>query len=714
MSTCVSLIPPLFEESCLEDYLKSGRTVSFTLRPTANELALFATPLDADFRTGQPTSQNYPKEQDVYVTCWDEVPTSERRLFITDTSIIFAAFRALVDHVKTNEPELMRAMEYMTAFRKLAGDYITHIQECWVHASQTISRPQEDTRFTGEHYRSMYTSLSIFQTLYLPEEGIDDVPVGDELLEWLNTHFIEPSTEEGDQLSALEKPWEDETFWQYLIRVTLRGLTKSSIFFLQALSQHPSEHLQMISEKLVSILEKHPRQKNYATEKEFFTASRRWKDRAKALRLELDRVPDDDRQDEFENWWDNISDLLGIIEGRAEVLQRVCVELGGDWKEIICTWGVWIDVGLRRAELPDIAGRVMYDVPSDPSSKEDSLHADLFLGRPLQALSVAHDIDVWLAAHLADIMIPLGLLDSETDDESKLTIRDQYVIAYADYLQSDPGLWRHTVDYLCSCGPVGHQMADEILLRVPLRLEESAGKHDAETSDGDLAEVVKDINNTCFEYQREPVRRMICKVAAQKLVMMKKYGLAISYCLSAEDWPGLGRIVDRVLNEYIAHGPSRFTSLVADIAPSLQELQVEPGPHGVFVQRLKFAVRYAEFHHRSRSGAVDYAALDLISMFEEDLAPKSWWGVLLNDSTPFLQNESTLYFSAADASLLLRRLEEVKIQTDHGYGDDYLGVLARTMNLTGAKEALKRLDVLRICLARYFARCILKGKSRIV
>jgi nuclear pore complex protein Nup85 len=54
--------------------------------------------------------------------------------------------------------------------------------------------------------------------LYLPEFGLDDAPVGDDLMEWLNTHFIEPSTEEGDQLSGLERPWEDDTFWPYLTR----------------------------------------------------------------------------------------------------------------------------------------------------------------------------------------------------------------------------------------------------------------------------------------------------------------------------------------------------------------------------------------------------------------------------------------------------------------------------------------------------------------
>lgn len=54
--------------------------------------------------------------------------------------------------------------------------------------------------------------------LYVPEFGYEDAPLGDELMEWLNVHFIEPSTEEGDHLSSLDDPWEDETFWPYLTR----------------------------------------------------------------------------------------------------------------------------------------------------------------------------------------------------------------------------------------------------------------------------------------------------------------------------------------------------------------------------------------------------------------------------------------------------------------------------------------------------------------
>jgi hypothetical protein len=71
----------------------------------------------------------------------------------------------------------------------------------------------------------LYTCLSLFVVLYLPEAGFDDAPVGEELMEWLNTHFIEPSSEEGDHLSSQDKPWEDESFWPYLTRYPhhLRG-----------------------------------------------------------------------------------------------------------------------------------------------------------------------------------------------------------------------------------------------------------------------------------------------------------------------------------------------------------------------------------------------------------------------------------------------------------------------------------------------------------
>jgi hypothetical protein len=57
------------------------------------------------------------------------------------------------------------------------------------------------------------------------------------------------------------------------------------------------------------------------------------------------------------------------------------------------------------------------------------------------------------------------------------------------------------------------------------------------------------------------VHHVLTQIAAQTFVQEKEYGLALSYSSSAEDWPGLGRVVDRVLEEYITAGMNSLSLL---------------------------------------------------------------------------------------------------------------------------------------------------------
>lgn len=61
-----------------------------------------------------------------------------------------------------------------------------------------------------------------------------------------------------------------------------------------------------------------------------------------------------------------------------------------------------------------------------------------------------------------------------------------------------------------------------------------------------------------------------------------------------------------------------------------------------------FAVRYAEFHQRAILGDTENAALDLLSLFEENLAPRSWWGVLLHDAVNFVQDSAYSLLAVKD------------------------------------------------------------------
>ncbi|KAH9924587.1 Nup85 nucleoporin-domain-containing protein [Amylocystis lapponica] len=641
MGGSANLVPPLFEQGALDDFKQSGRTLLASISPRDDSLAIYAA-------SNTPPSSLLPPE--------------------------------LLKAAREKGVEILDSEDGLKAVSKLAIDYVNFCKECCFYASQDNVTRTEPLQYDAEHYRKLYTCFSLFSVLYLSDSGLEDVPVGDELMEWLNTHFIEPSTEEGDQLSKLDRPWEDETFGPTLQgETTLRGLSKASAFFLDVLSNHPSTNLPQLSKHLIPLLTHHPRLHQFVTEREFAIASRRWRDKVKALRIELDRVPEDDRQDDFENWWQSFSDIVAVLEGRADVLKR----------------SARISVQIGRKYVPPGAS-------SSTQAPQERLAVS-------QALSEAARLDKWLAAHFADFMEPLELIDKEPDD-SDLSPRSQYVLDYAQYLHSDPALWRIAVDYMCSCGDVGKEMADQVLMRVPLGLRRGADETAAEEESeriraGALPDVFKEISETCREYQREEIRRMICRVAAQTFMQEKNYGLAVSYCASAEDWPGLGRIVDRILDEYVVQGPEKYARLVANIAPSLQALRKGGGAYGVFLYRLQFAVRFAEFHQWRIRGDLQDAAFHLVAMFREDVAPKAWWAVMLSCAVELLQTDESMLFTSADACMLMQKLQEISTHTAQGAGEDYLPVLAQTTKSGGEKHALQLLQVVRLVLARYYARC---------
>lgn len=124
-------------------------------------------------------------------------------------------------------------------------------------------------------------------------------------------------------------------------------------------------------------------------------------------------------------------------------------------------------------------------------------------------------------------------------------------------------------------------------------------------------------------------------IACLKSTSCKVYFVVSSYCSRFQ------------LKLPSSPGPAEFARLVANIAPSLQTLraQQESITSGIFVYRLMFAVRLAEFHQRRLNGELQEAAFDIVSMLRDDIAPKAWWAVILFDAVELLQNGKLFYIS---------------------------------------------------------------------
>ena len=257
---------------------------------------------------------------------------------------------------------------------------------------------------------------------------------------------------------------------------------------------------------------------------------------------------------------------------------------------------------------------------------------------------------------------------------------------------------------------------DKILLGVPLQLQgkplstTEGGDGEIVPDKGDLSAIVKEVNATCHKYQREAVWRTVCQVhdvvwflsvvltfsiqiAAQSFVQQKECGLAISYCVSAEDWPRLGNVVDCVLQEYVHAGELSTHSQCHNL--KLNGNSRSRAVHKVCIQYCPIAAGIAcklcgtwclhllidvccvehGVHQRLFDWGLQDAAWDLISMFQEDMALKSWWVVLLCNAVELLQYgvllvvlvsgvaksyipwESTLLFLYRSVCLLLQQLD---------------------------------------------------------
>ena len=233
-----------------------------------------------------------------------------------------------------------------------------------------------------------------------------------------------------------------------------------------------------------------------------------------------------------------------------------------------------------------------------------------------------------------------------------------------------------------SCGEVGQSRADEVLLRVPLKLQEQNSdiKVDSQIRAGEIVGVLKDVNRTCFEYKRESVRRTVCRVGSRchdcqnvnhliphvRLLPRRSFPTKIMVWLSPTvhqrrtgvDWLASSTVSWRNIspmvrekfssvksNLILSLGPRKFTEYALAIAPSVKELRSQSTIQGVFVHRLIFAVRYARFHELIQQQEYQDAASDLVAIFVENIAPTSWWAVVLCDSVQLLQYcELALFF----------------------------------------------------------------------
>ncbi|GAB1518102.1 hypothetical protein RhiTH_001161 [Rhizoctonia solani] len=692
--SALALQPHLISVGGLDDFQSSQHTFAASISPRGNSIVAHA----SSKAPQAPTKKRLPADSLLYFASWDHIPESTVE-FYCDTYLTFTTIQNIAKSLKNDSATQLLSEEQITNY------YSRSIEQYINDAKKQITSlaSQDPLPPTYPTYVSILETLQLVQTVYAPHGGQINGLIGEQLLQWLNTSHTVPATAELIRLSALPEPWSDPDFWPTLNKCVLRGLSTSALGFLRRVaSNHPSTVLRtFIRDSLVPVLETHPRSSEFQRESGFLAAHSRWRERVAEVRMALDRAVDTDSGEADEDEWSRwVDELLGVIEGDDGVVFALCneaVEDGWGFREVIGVWGVWVDVGLKRTQLAKVVERVAEEMPPDPTVPVQELHRAILAMEELEALEIAAQVDPWLAAHLADIFEKVETLDPQDEIAQTygMSIRDHFVLSYAEHLHSDPTLFEIELEYMGRCGAIGRERIAAVICHIPVippptdpkvsekslsRLK-SLGVDDqglplapriVDAGMWEGCDRVDKLLSVCDQFALRDESREICKLALTPLVL------------------GSAAFV-----KHVAQIPARYMRVNATDPISA---------------RLQFVARFADFHTFSEDGAKGEAVRLLVRMLDRSIVPRAWQAVVLLDAASLLEgSDEELLITTDDAYELLRYLQNIYTQAALGAGSDYLEVLARiTMRgkgNTAETEALQSLDIVRLVLARYLARC---------
>ncbi|SNX87012.1 uncharacterized protein MEPE_05722 [Melanopsichium pennsylvanicum] len=638
--------------------------------------------------------------------------------------------------------------------------YYNRISELYARAIQDyLERIQlDDTADNAQFqtWRDAQTILRLAEVLYYPKDGRGISVVGEELLHWLNSFDVAPTTEEGQEIAESAVPHEHLSYWDYVLRCVLRGFHTSAASVLTSLNSHSSAVIRRVAQKAAKLLSSLPRSTQFSMEHEFIAAHRSWLGSVRKLISGLEQEMDEmeveggnteEVEDERLEYEAQFRCLLELMAGVKDRIFEACE----DWREALGAWGTLVHPTLKRDDVPTTAAIILEKFPIDGTIPGEIVQQHLIKGEVHQAVQKAQGVDIWLGAHLGDLADKVGLLEDGQQAEAN-DLRQELLLKYAQELLDEQGLWRISIDYLAACGVAGRKKMSHVILSVPLDGPDSADEDEEGGADEDMGEAADDstkrkakrleraeqVLRACSEHGLELEARVVCRRMSRTLMEQGEYGVAIAYCVRASDTVLIRTIADRILGEYITKGAETFYQIVDSFPSSLispgdgfdlmgddlsNDLALSRHARGFFSNRLAFLARFRDFHRLYTDGQWAAAAGLLVELVTTEAAPERFLAVLLVDAIPLLEDGQATWFDRSQTFELIRTVERITNavsmhpdMSEHflGYLDQLLGVetsqekekskeLGSTKHLYTIK-ASDKLDAVRLSLARNLAR----------
>ncbi|WVQ69924.1 uncharacterized protein L199_008147 [Kwoniella botswanensis] len=772
------LQPSAYPKGEKKKWKSSGRTINAVTSPAGGEIASWIAKKPSA-NPNEPSTLSEPSlslsDRTIFFTSLSSLPDSLVQLY-TESHLLFTSLQQIVAESHSRRlpsiglekiaeawdrrgnlvsPEGLLGppdAETIMHMRRLADLYLDQLGE--LKANQDIDIELR-ARFT-----TSYNILNLAEVLYLPVDGKGEGLVGEEILDWVNDVDPAPDNSQGNEIMSTQNPWDHPLFFPYISRCILRGFHLPAASFLKSLSKHPNSSISKLSSMLSQHLSIFPRstEERWRVDLDFLQAQKSWLAKFKAELISFIQGKQKGQwfgEDKYK-WMENdFRVIIDLMEGKPQGI----LDEASDWREALGAWGILVDVDMRRDHLPEIMAMILDKIPVDTTVPEDAIQSALCSADIIKALMVCYDIDIWLSAHLGDLLDKLELIPDD-EERFEIPLRDYFLLEYTEILQNNPkysAFWRVICDYLNYAGQEGRNRLKSHIMRISISLDgqsksenkktQADGMHVEESTEGDgeqtkeMEEAVRlldEIRAACGEFKLEDEFKMISQILASKLIRKGEYGMAASMSMMAGDGWALSRIAEKILDSYITDGDEEFLRLVDTLPPALlseaptalAELQNQLDPASglpdlpatsalsIFASRLTFLSEFRDYLLFLNQGARDRAASKLVGLLTSGIAPVGIWAVLLVESINLLE-DSDILFSSNETFELLRVLEEVKVNSSFAK-QDYLEQLIQYLQRLsgdyddktkkiGYEDGYKKLDQVRLALARNLARSLVGG-----
>lgn len=438
--------------------------------------------------------------------------TEDKITMLSETSIIFSSCQKIIEQEQERQRASSSGNQFITPVHIV--QYIHRISNLYrdklrQYIDKLETSEDEMERTDLDFTISFSLILHFAETIYIPADGRGTGVVGEEILHWLNSFDVQPTTEEAQEIAQSATPYEHDNYWDCIRRFVSRGMLSAASSLLSYLAErHSSAKLRQISADVCDLLTSMPRSTRFTLEHDFLASHRRWVGRVRSslnkLEMELNELEAEWQKDGLEgknveeiederlNLEAQFGCLLRLMIGQKEQVYEVC----RNWRELLGAWGLLVQPGMKRDDIPEIIKIILDAFPvksGGPHLPEENLLISLAKGDTLDACRQAQKYDPWLAAHITDLLDRLGLLEEEDEMEEdasdstlknderskngKDTLRQQTIEEYAETVLDDQCLWRLALCYLSHCGPPARLRMRNIILDVALTDPEVLAKN---------------------------------------------------------------------------------------------------------------------------------------------------------------------------------------------------------------------------------------------